>query len=508
MGDVLDKQENLFTVLAGSNFTRFRHLRDLKLVKCGVEEIRPDTFQTIQTLRTIDLRFNHIEKVNEEMFRGAPQLEFIDLSNNPIHHVSDFAFRSLAMDNLMFGNNPALTSISAKAFVGASIGSLTLNRCNLAEIDAETFSYLKESLRTLSITHNMQPLLLSDGSLKGLKLELLDLTDNGLLNTDYLEDVTSDIVDLDDNPLEEFDCDDCDDLRSTRVLSIMNANIKHITRENFAQLVSLVELDLENNDLTVFNATVFERNKVLETIDLSFNDISDFEGDFKTVLPGIDDIFLHGNDIETLPHHLEPLFNRLDNLTLQDNPLHCNCEVRWFVKWLEKNRDILQDIDSVTCGTPEARNITTISDYGFQCRAPTIFNATFDTDGISLLCTAEGDPPPDVSWVSSADSKQKMTLASRWDRHTTFQTQNSLTITKDGNFTCIATNIAGEDRITVNTRQIPKAGMKFVIESQQIELLETPQGMMFVLFFVALLGYYFRWDSLKQLQTDSTKKRI
>ena len=101
-----------------------------------------------------------------------------------------------------------------------------------------------------------------------------------------------------------------------------------------------------------------------------------------------------------------------------------------------------------------------------------------------------------------------MTLASRWDRHSTFQTQNSLTITKDGNFTCIATNVAGEDRITVNTRQIPKAGMRFVIESQQIELLETPQGMMVVIFLMAVLGYYFRWDSIKQLKEAGQFNRI
>lgn len=506
MGDILDKQENFFTILAGSNFSRFRHLRDLRLIKCGVEEIQADTFGSLTTLRKLDFRFNRIQKVSEEMLRGAPALEYVDFSNNPIHHVGDFAFRSLAFEHLVFANNPALNSLSPKAFVGSSIKTLTLNRCNLARIEPETLSYLKQSLSTLSITNNMQPLVLPDGSLRGLKLKLLDLTDNGLLNTDYLESVTAEIVDLDDNPLEEFDCDDCDDLKNTRVLSLINAKIKYITRENFALLVSLEELDLENNDLTIFNVTVFENNKVLESIDMSMNDIADFEGDFKHVLPAIDDLYLDGNEIETLPAELEPMFQRLDNLTIHENPLHCNCEIRWFVKWLEKNRLVLNDIELVTCETPEARNLTTISDYGFQCRPPTIFNATFDEDGISLLCTAEGDPAPDVSWTSEADNKQKMTLASRWDRHSTFQTQNSLTVTKDGNFTCIATNLVGEDRITVNTRQIPKAGMRFVIESQQIEILETPQGMMIVLFLISILGYYFRWDSLNQLREQG--KRI
>ncbi len=51
----------------------------------------------------------------------------------------------------------------------------------------------------------------------------------------------------------------------------------------------------------------------------------------------------------------------------------------------------------------------------FQCREPTIFNATFDSDGISLLCTADGDPAPTVTWISPDDTR-KSTIPDRWER--------------------------------------------------------------------------------------------
>lgn len=80
-----------------------------------------------------------------------------------------------------------------------------------------------------------------------------------------------------------------------------------------------------------------------------------------------------------------------------------------------------------------------------------------------------------------------------------FQTKCSLTVTKEGNYTCIASNVAGTETITIDTRNLPTSGLKFHVESREIEILETPSGFLFVMALLALLGYYFRVDSLKDL---------
>ena len=86
--------------------------------------------------------------------------------------------------------------------------------------------------------------------------------------------------------------------------------------------------------------------------------------------------------------------------------------------------------------------------------------------------------------------------------HVSSQTRSSLTVTKEGNYTCIASNVVGEERITVDTRNLPTSGLKLRVESREIEILETPQGFMITLFFMALLGYYFRVDSLQDLKRE------
>ncbi len=75
-------------------------------------------------------------------------------------------------------------------------------------------------------------------------------------------------------------------------------------------------------------------------------------------------------------------------------------------------------------------------------------------------------------------------------------------MTREGNYTCIASNVQGEERITVDTRKLPTSGLKLRVESREIEILETPQGFCVTLFFIALLGYYFRVDSLRDLNRE------
>lgn len=493
LGSELDKAENHFTSLKRSNFSRFTHLQELNLIKCGIEEIQPEAFADLQTLRRLDLRYNRIQVFTADIFRGLSHLEHLFLSNNPIQSLDDNVFHGLRIDKLEIANSPALTEISDDAFSGAVIKSLVINRCNLVTLDDDTMTPLTDTLQELYLTNNIQPLTIPRDALKGLKLRKLTLSNIGITDADFLEGVIAEEINLDDNPLQEIDFDDSPKLKHTKELSLARTKLTSVSQDNLSMLMTLQELNLEDNDITLFNVTAFEHLDDLKVLDLSGNDIDSFEGDFQEHLPMLKSLYLEDNDIQTFPASVEPLFSRLSNLTLHANPLHCNCELRWFVKWLETHLEVLEDVELVSCQTPEPANITHVSDYGFQCRPPTILNATFDTDGVSLVCTAEGDPVPKVTWISPS-GKEKTELPSQFDR-VSFQTKSSLTVMKDGNYTCVAENLAGTDRVEVNTREMPTAGLRFVVQSQEIEILETPQGFLITAMLIALLGYILRNSS-------------
>ena len=200
----------------------------------------------------------------------------------------------------------------------------------------DALSFIADSLQELYITHNLQPLTLPTGIFRGLKLKKLVLSNSGLEDEDFLQGLTVEEISLNENPLEEFDCQECPLLKDTKRIFLSKTKLSKITKENFITMTGLEELDLDGNDLMVFNATVFEHMTNLADLDLSENEIEDWDGNYSSSLPQLKSLFLHGNNIETLPSGLEPLFSHIKNLTLHENPLHCNCEVHWFAKWMEK----------------------------------------------------------------------------------------------------------------------------------------------------------------------------
>ncbi len=497
MGSKLDKADNQFTAIRRSNFSRFGYLKELKLVKCGIEEIEPETFADLEYLRRLDLRYNRIQFLCQATFKGLTHLEYLYLSNNPIRELGENLFQNIRLDQLILANNPTLGSISRHAFAGAKISSLVLDRCNVGVLEPDIFPHLSDSLQELYITNNLRPLEIAPDAFQGLNLQMLSLENNGLTTLNFLTHVFAIDINLDDNPFGEADSLgklDSPHLSRVKRLSLSNTGITNLARNHVAQFSQLEELDLEGNGLAVFNSSAFSLLKELRTLDLSRNGIEYFAGSFDDAMFGkLEALYLDENKIQKLPRELERLFTKIKNLTLAGNPLHCNCELRWFTKWLDgaQHRLAVQDLHSVACQSPETLNITQVTERDLKCEAPTILNATFDADGISLVCTAEGDPAPTVTWVTP-DENPRRALEPTCHIKSLVQTSCSLPITKDGNYTCVASNVEGTDRVVVDTKTIPTSGLRFSIRSQKIDILESPQGFFVTLVLLAVLGYMLR----------------
>ena len=488
MGDKADKSENRFTVITRKNFTKLASLRELVLIKCGIEEIKPMAFADLKNIRKIDLRYNHIQSIDEETFKGLIKLDRLELSNNPIKSIGTFAFRGMDIDSLLFGNNPTLETLAAKALVGAKIDRLVFDRCKLNRLHLQIFTGAAE-LKEVHITNNKQTLEFPDKVFMGMQLEKLVLTNNGLTDSGFLEWTETKALVLDGNVFSDLDADTFTNLSMIQHLSLARLQLSHIPKYMLSPLRHLTRLNLEGNNLGEIPTDTFTKMKRLKHLNLSNNKLSQLRGSIYTVSRSLESLYLDGNEFQSFPESAGTMLSRLETLAAHNNPFHCNCEMRWFAKWMDKHPRIILHPQQVLCQTPTRR----ILKYGradeFKCSAPVILNATLEPDAMSLICTAEGDPAPHIRWESPfGDTQIGFPPANR----NILKTESALIITKDGEYTCHARNLAGETGVTVNTRNIPKSGLRFAHDSQRIKILETPAGLLMTSVLLGILGYTFR----------------
>uniref|UniRef100_A0AAY4CAS9 Leucine-rich repeat and fibronectin type III domain-containing protein 1-like protein n=2 Tax=Denticeps clupeoides TaxID=299321 RepID=A0AAY4CAS9_9TELE len=275
------------------------------------------------------------------------------------------------------------------------------------------------------------------------------------------------------------------DLKRLRALHLDSNRLSVVTDEHFRGLTNLRHLILASNQLHNISPHAFDDFLgTLEDLDLSYNNLVDIPWETIGRLTNVNTLNMDHNLIEHVPqgvftnlHKLarldmtsnklkkippDPLFLRipvyakskgspLSSLVLSfgGNPLHCNCELLWL-------RRLTREDDLETCASPPdltAKYFWTIPEEEFICDPPVITRRspkTFAMEGqpTSLKCKANGDPEPDVHWISPEGR-----LISNTSRTLTFSNGSleiNITSLKDtGTFTCIASNAAGESTGTV-----------------------------------------------------------
>ena len=333
IGEPNDKLENEFSVLSRSNFSRFKHLQGLTLIKCGIEQVEIESFIDVPKVKRLDLRYNRIRSLPEKTFYGLLELEVLLLGNNPLLDLAAGVFIETSIDFLSLGNNPTLSHISENAFENSTIHQLELLKCSITTLEKETFKPITESLRVLTINNNLQPLDIQERLFENLTLSLIDLSNNGLRDVSFIAHLEADAIILAHNPLQLES-----DISSTASnISFAQTQLQSISHVNFSLFTNLRYLDLSGNKLTRFNISEFERMQLLETIDASNNDIYAIEGDLSNpaLLPNMEVLYIHENYVQLIPSEIQPVFDHLQNVSLHGNPLHCNCEVSIILFLLE-----------------------------------------------------------------------------------------------------------------------------------------------------------------------------
>ena len=465
------------------NFSTLRQLRDLALIRCGIEELMSDTFSFVPHLRRLDLRRNRIRHISGNQFRGISELEYILLSDNPLVGLGDEAFRGVTIGRLELVSNAALEYIADSAFHSARILTLVMRGCRLEKMTRSSMHHVADSLRELIISNNTRPLSLEADVFEGFHLRRLTLVNDQLSSADFLVRGDHDEIVLDNN--EGMWKTASSTLRvtvgrkKTRRLSLRNTSISTLSRTvDMTMFGDVEELNLSSNSLRAVSAAELQPFERLRTLDFSNNSIEQFTGNFTSVLLRLDTLDLRNNRLETLPEPIwRPLFERLKSaILLGGNRLHYNCEMRW-----------LADQEKVVLGED--------NDNSFRCTAPEIKNASVlvADDQIYVVCEAVGDPAPRVAWFADSERELLRVEPSSTRRRDVFSTHAQLAVTRLVNYTCTASNLLGHTTDTVDIsatlRTSPQAWQTIKRRSAQLEIINTPLGFTLTLATIALLAY-------------------
>ncbi|KAH8255791.1 hypothetical protein KR038_010660 [Drosophila bunnanda] len=343
-------------------------------------------------------------------------------------------------------------------------------------------------------------------------------------------------------------------LQNLHKLIVRNGTLKHINQLSFSQLQILIELDLSNNLLkdllpNVFDALskvraillngnllqtlrrdVFHNLKYLHKIEIMHNRLISIDSQAFVGVPLLSQIYLDNNELKILKTESFRSLNKLNTLSLVENPWNCTCDLQLF-------RDFVINMNLYTpptaCHYPlQLRGMLWIEDQpeAFACKPKIVYpglGTSINTSkaNVTLICRVLGTPNTVIAWDFNKqlyESHSRAAKSLRQQRihieilreqktkdqqfgHDIFVSRLTILDAKksdEGVYTCLAENPGGKDAAHIN--------LMVQNTPQRSSLLGTD---LFAIISLIALGFlstsillsmvtYFTYKRFKQLHND------
>ena len=361
-------------------------LEVLHLSSCGIN-LLPLSEDTGYSLLELSLRDNRLNSFPSAILAAMPNLHTLDLSDISKEEIqADYFTAQSSLTNLDLSNN-GIRTIDDNAFIPQSDTLLVLNleHNHIDEVQIKCLQPLVK-LEELRLAYNDIAAL--NEALSGLsQLRLLDLQGNKLvfLNTAIMDFLPSSIetLILQENNIRDVYPNSFVQMNSLRILNldaqgtatgvqlVANSfnglgdtleelslnNIGFTTQwESLQGFTNMKIFKLSHNNITFIPDNALVNLEFLETIHLENNTIETLaQHSFNGIQQNIKTIYLGDNEIQTLPPCLIHGMESLTEITLDNNPLHCDCELSWLSDWVDAQPPITKQWNSWACATPSER---------------------------------------------------------------------------------------------------------------------------------------------------------
>ncbi|CAJ1065317.1 immunoglobulin superfamily member 10 [Xyrichtys novacula] len=171
------------------------------------------------------------------------------------------------------------------------------------------------------------------------------LRENDLLGLENLE-----LLMLHSNTIHSIEDRAFQDLKSLQVLKMSFNKVREISKETFKGLDNILRLHIDHNNIEFINPEAFYGLTKLQLVHLEGNHLQQLHPDtFITLrhsgvfkVSSVRNIHLSDNLLTTLPADIFSGCSQLENLFLHGNPWMCDCHMKWFSKWSQKNTGVLK----------------------------------------------------------------------------------------------------------------------------------------------------------------------
>lgn len=276
--------------------------KNLYLFGNGIEILKREDFDGMQSLEMLDLSQNKLTQLPERVFEHLTSLRNLDLSSNQITHIAEECFQGMALLERLYLYSNNIESIHPAAFNGL------------------------EHLLELKLQNNR---LTSLPVLSMPKLLLLDLRFNSLptfgpshIQTPNLES-----------------------------LKLGGVGLTSLNKNLVGNLKNLHELDISENELKSFPTVLREINGLIN-LNIADNAIGPLTAEDFGNLGELQELDISSLSLQGLPEEFPQLLPHLRKLTIAENPFNCLCTLAWFPKWLRSQSITLGRTEETRCHFP------------------------------------------------------------------------------------------------------------------------------------------------------------
>lgn len=315
---LLDLSNNQIYLTEDKIFIYQNKLLQLHLNNNKISDINNTTFKGLVKLETLNLRGNYIMELRNGVFATIPNIEYLNLGQNRIASVEPETFVGLKNLKSLYLDDNILTSIPNYAF--------------------KHIPYLAELFIGLNSFNSLE----NDAFRHLVNLAALDLHGSQLTNVTSaafyrLRSLKS--LDLSVNLLTKIPTHALGTLPRLESLKIGQNDFEIIEEGSFFGLPFLRKLDISGcKNLNKIQPGAFAANPNLESITITSNKLlSDISDGVFSDLPNIKSVDLRNNAFETIRESWLP-WEKLKSFEVSDNPLYCDCEMKWLHRLLHKSR--------------------------------------------------------------------------------------------------------------------------------------------------------------------------